>query len=297
MPFDVQGVAVVAPESHQQLGRSLAEVAAVPREWTGLGWTDLTPFTLVVVPDAAGMQRWSRGSLPSWSAGAALPTRRTVVIRADAGTPFQTMRHELAHLAFHSRIEHRVPLWFSEGYAVLAAGEMGRLASLQLNLAVALGRVKSLRTVDVALRSGPNDAAAAYAMAGAAVAEVARRNPSGSLQPILSRMENGESFHDALVATTGFDPESFDEAWVLSTRRSYSFGLWLIAGGGWLILALLLGVGASLRRRRDLPRRRALNDGWELPVDESDEEPVGAVGRLAPGGEHDETPAGGMTVR
>ncbi len=288
---------MVAPERYRQLGRSLAEIAAVPREWTGLGWTDLTPFTLVIVPDAAGMQRWSRGALPAWSAGAALPARRTVVIRADAGTPYQTMRHELAHLAFHSRIDQRVPLWFSEGYAVLAAGEMGRLASLQLNLAVALGRVGSLRTVDAALRSGPNDAAAAYAMAGAAVAEVARRNPSGSLLPILSRMESGESFHDALVATTGFDPESFDEAWVLSTRRSYSLGLWLIAGGGWLILALLLGVGASLRRRRDVPRRQALNHGWDLPAEEPEGEFPGAAGQPLPTAEHDETPAGRMTVR
>ncbi len=292
---------MVAPESHRQLGRSLAEIAAVPREWIGLGWTDLAPFTLVIVPDAAGMQRWSRGSLPAWSAGATLPGRRIVIIRADAGTPFQTLRHELAHLAFHTRISERVPLWFSEGYAVVAAGEMGRLASLQLNLAVALGRVKSLRMVEAGLRSGPNDAATAYAMAGAAVVEVAQRNPTRSLQPMLSRMESGESFHDALIATTGFDPDSFDEAWVLATRRGYSLGLWLVAGGGWIVLALMLGVGASLRRRRDIPRRRALNEGWELPAEEVEEGTKeaadGSVMDVTGQFQDDETPTDRMTVR
>lgn len=291
----MQGIEVRAAESERQLAGSLAGVGAVPREWLGLGWTDLVPFTLVVVPDAQAMQRWSRGSLPAWSAGAALPGRRTVVIRADAGNPFQTFRHELAHLAFHGRISQRVPLWFSEGYAVLASGEFGRLASLQLNLSVALGRIGSLQAVDMALRSSPGEAAAGYALAGAAVSEVARRNPANSLQPILARLEAGEPFEEALLATTGLGLPDFDEQWGLAVRRRYSLGLWIVAGGGWVLLAAVLSVGLSLRRKRDVPRRAALDTGWELPPDEDGAAAEGEGGPPPPF--HDEIPSPRMTVR
>lgn len=256
---------MIAGPGEVALATVLAEMAEPTREWVGLGRLDLTPFTLVVTTDAPGYARWSGGRVPGWGAGLTLPSRRLVVIRADAGDPFGTLRHELAHLALHTSIRTRVPLWFDEGYAVVAAGEHGRLAALQLNLAVALGRVPTLQGLNSSLRGGAGDAATAYALAGSAVAELQRRHPSGSLEPLLSRLRDGGDFDAAVRLTTGLDADRFGESWHTGVRRRYNLGVWTFAGGAWVILALLLGVAAGWRRHADAPRRAALDVGWSLP--------------------------------
>lgn len=258
-------VTIVAPEELGGLASRMRVVITRPTEWLGLGRVELTPLTLVLVPDVDGFASWSRGRVPRWGAGLTLPARRLIVIRANAGDPLQTLRHELAHLAFHGAIPVRVPLWFSEGYATLAAGEQGRLNLLQLNLAVALGRVPTLETLNAALRGSVADAGPAYALAGAAVADIAARHPSGSIEPMLSRLRRGEGFDQALLASTGLQMLDFDVAWRQSMRHRYNLGVWLMAGGAWVLVLIVAVVLAAQRRRRDAPRRAALDIGWSLP--------------------------------
>ena len=178
---------MIADGALRPLGLALADEARTRRDWLGVGPIDLAPMTIVVVPDADEFARWSRGRVPRWGAGLTVPSRRLIVIRVDAGRPFSTLRHELAHLALHTRVPTRVPLWFAEGYAALAAGEHGRLNSLQLNLAVAVGRVPGLGELDAALRGSTADAGTGYALAASAVAEIARRHPTGELAPMIDR--------------------------------------------------------------------------------------------------------------
>jgi hypothetical protein len=261
-------IRLVAPAELADAASTMADLAAQPRDWLGLGEVDVTPLTLVVVPDVDGFARWSRGRVPRWGAGMTVPSRRLIVVRWDAGPPLKTLRHELAHMAFHTRVKVRVPLWFSEGYAALASGEHGRLDALQLNLAVALGRVPDLRELDAALRGGSGDAAPAYALAADAVADIGRRHPTGSLTPLLTRLAAGEPFDAALVASTGLDPDGFDERWGRAVRGRYNLGIWTVTGGAWLVVVLVLWVAAALRRARDAPRRLALDVGWPLPPPE-----------------------------
>jgi hypothetical protein len=261
-------VSVVAPDALLPLAEALADEARRPRPWLGLDTVDVTPLTIVLVEDADDFAQWAQGRVPRWGAGLAVPGRRLVVIRRNAADPFKTLRHELAHIALHSRIRGRVPLWFSEGYAALAAGEHGRLDALQLNLAVALNRIPTLHGVDAALRGSTADAGVAYALAADAVAEVARRHPTRSLAPLLSRLRAGEGFDAALLASTGLDFDGFDERWHRAVRGRYNLGIWALTGGAWLLLAGLLAFLAALRRRRDAPRRAALDEGWIVEADE-----------------------------
>ncbi|MBK7595547.1 MAG: hypothetical protein IPJ11_09950 [Gemmatimonadetes bacterium] len=177
--FTVGNVTVVTVPRLEPLGRRLGAVAAAPQQWLGLGRIALGPITLAIVPDRTTFQRWSRGRLPSWGAGMALPNSGMVLLRADGGDVDVTLRHELAHVALHRKVKVRVPLWFDEGYAVLASREYGGLAALQLNLAVAAGRVPTLAALDASLRGSEGDATAAYALAASAVAELGRRHPTG----------------------------------------------------------------------------------------------------------------------
>lgn len=253
---------------------TLAEDADRPMSWPGLGLRDPGPLRLIVVPDQARMRELSGGRAPSWGAGVALPGSRTILIRADARDPAQTLRHELAHLALRRAIRSRTPLWFDEGYASFASGEWDRLDALALNLTVVRGAVPELAELDGALRGRAPAAEASYALAMSAVLELARRHPDGTLEPLVELLARGVPFEDALQRTTGLNPGQFAVAWREGVRQRYGILTWLAAGGLWAVVALAV-LGASwLRRRADRPRRRALDQGWVIvedpPADELD---------------------------
>jgi hypothetical protein len=246
----------------------LARRASQPAEWPGLGRRAPGPLRLIVVPDGRTLDSLSSGRAPEWGAAVALPGSRTILLRADIGDLYRTLRHELAHLALHEAVPSRVPLWFDEGYATWAAGEWERLGLLELNLAVVRGAIPDLRGLDGALRGSSSTADAAYALAASAVTELARRNPSGSVTPLLDRLRKGEAFETAVVATTGLSLPRFELAWRRSLRERYSLAAWILAGGGWGILALVVWVFVRRRRAADQPRRAALDEGWEIPPED-----------------------------
>jgi hypothetical protein len=199
----------------------------------------------------------------------ALPGERIILLRADLEDVYRTLRHELAHLALHHAIRVRVPLWFDEGYASWAAGEWERLGSLELNLAVVRGAVPELRDLDGALRGSASTADAAYALAASAVTELARRNPTQSLGPLMAQLKAGEDFDAAVQRTTGLTLSQCDIQWHRSLRQRYSLGSWILAGGGWGLITLVLWFLLRRRRAADLPRRAALDEGWTVPPEDA----------------------------
>lgn len=265
----VGNVRVHAAAEHLALGIALAERADQARSWYGLGRREPGPFRLILVPDVEGLQRLTRGRGPAWGAGLTLPDARTIILRLDAGDPESTLRHELAHLILASAVPGRVPLWFAEGYAVVAAGEWGRLEALRLNLAVVRGRVPTLRALDAALRDAPTTVRVAYALAGDAVMSLARRHPTGSLEPLLGALERRTPFDEALRTSTGLTLDRFDEAWRKDVRHRYGVIVWLSAGGLWGVVVLWLVLARSMRRRADARRRAALDQGWEIPDEDA----------------------------
>jgi hypothetical protein len=258
-------VTAVAWAGQSKLAIELARRASETTEWPGLGRRSPGPLRLIVVPDERRLDSLTSGRAPHWGAAIALPGARTILLRADLDDIYGTLRHELAHLALHQAVSVRVPLWFDEGYASWAAGEWERLGTLELNLAVVRGAIPDLRDLDGALRGSATTADAAYALASSAVAELARRNPSGSLTPLLDRLVAGHDFEASVRETTGLTLSQFEREWRLRLRQRYSFGTWLLAGGGWGVVALFLWGLVRLRRRADRKRRAALDEGWELP--------------------------------
>jgi hypothetical protein len=261
-------VTVVAPPARRALAIALAEQADHPIDWPGLGRRVPPAFLLVLAEDSADLARFTRGRAPGWGAGVALTDARTILLRSDLPDIQQTLRHELGHLVLRSAVPGRLPLWFDEGYAVWASGEVERFQVLELNLAVAAGRVPALAEVNRMLRGSATAADLAYALAASAVAEIARRPPPGGLGPLLARLEAGMPFSEALEASTGFTPDRFDEAWRLSLRRRYSLLTWLVAGGMWTLVAISVALLMWHRRERDRVRRQALDIGWVIPADD-----------------------------
>ncbi|HLB54657.1 MAG TPA: hypothetical protein VJK71_06075 [Gemmatimonadales bacterium] len=249
------------------LAIGLAQAAGSAREWYGLGRRDVGSMRLIVVR-GKGSETPVRGQVPAWGAGFTFPGARTILIRADAGDPYRILRHELAHLVLFDAVQVRIPLWFNEGYAALAAGEVDRLVNLRLNLSVARGDIPGFFELDRALRGNEPTAEAGYALAASAVAMLARRHPDHSLAPLLDRIAAGEPFEAAVLATTGSPLGRFEVEWQRDVRRRYGLFGWMMAGGFWLVAAVLVVVAIWLRRRRDRPRRLALDQGWVVEADD-----------------------------
>jgi len=288
MGIQVGPVTVVAPPILRDRAVALAERMDGPMEFPGLGRRVPAPFVLVLAEDSVALARLSRGRAPGWGAAVAFPRSRTIMLRADLPDLDRTLRHELAHLALRSAVHSYLPLWFDEGYATLAAGELGGMMQLELNLAVALGRVPSLRRLDGLLRGSAADANTAYALAATAVAEIMRRPAPGDLSALLVRLEAGEAFALALEATLGLSEERFEILWRRSLRRRYGVITWLAAGGFWTIVALSVFVVTWYKRERDQPRRAALDLDWNLPP------PARGQGEGVPVNEHvDQSVKGG----
>lgn len=262
--MQVGRVTAVAWPGQLPLAIELAREADRNTEWPGLGRRAPEPLRLIVVRDGRVLDSLTSGGAPEWGAAVALPSTRTIVLRADLQDLTRTLRHELAHLALHQEIAVRVPLWFDEGYAAWGAGEWNRLGGLELNLAVVRGAIPSFTELNGALRGSASAADAAYALAVSAVTELARRNPTETLEPLLQRLESGTAFEAAVLATTGLTLDRFEESWQQSVRRRYSLGTWLIAGGGWLVVAAVVLGLLRFRRRADRARREALDEGWEV---------------------------------
>lgn len=262
--MQVGRVTAVAWPAQMSLALELAREADRSVDWPGLGRVEPRPIRLIVIPDSRRLDSLTAGRAPSWGAAIALPDAQTILLRADVGDLSRTLRHELAHLALHQKVRVRVPLWFDEGYAAYAAGEWERLGGLELNLALVRGAVPDLRTLDGALRGSPSTADAAYGLAVTAVSELALRNPGRTLDALMGRLMAGDDFDAAVLRTTGLAPSRFEEEWQRAVRRRYDLGTWLVAGGGWLVLAVVLAGLVRLRRHRDRERRAALDEGWDV---------------------------------
>ena len=133
---------------------------------------------------------------------------------------------------------------------------------------MARGIVPGFFELDRSLRASRADAEAAYALAASAVTMLARRNPERSLAPLLSRLEAGEGFDAAVLATTGSPLGRFELEWQKDVRRRFGLLVWVMAGGFWTLAALAVLAAVWLRRRRDRPRRAALDQGWVVEVEE-----------------------------
>src|SRR5439155_26964943 len=124
-PVRVGPVPAVAWPAQLTLAVALAEAGDRAAPFPGVGPLPARPIRLLLAPDRARFDSLTRGRLPRWSEGAAFPEAGTVVLLA-VGPPDHlaaALRHELAHLALRWRAGRRLPLWFEEGYAAVAAAE------------------------------------------------------------------------------------------------------------------------------------------------------------------------------
>jgi hypothetical protein len=243
------------------VARNLAETADALRAFPGIteNWNE--PVRLLLTDNDARFDSLMAGRIPEWGIGAAIPASNTIVLRIT-GNVRRTMHHELAHLALHSVVE-RVPVWFDEGYASLAAGEWSRLGALRVNWALMTGAVPHFAQVTRDIRSGAAHAQTAYALATAAVAHLERLGGEDGLERLLENLANSGNFDRALRTTYNVSLGQFEVLWQKDLRTRYGWVLFFSSlTVFWTVLAVVLVSLWGWRRRRDKARRAALDQGW-----------------------------------
>ena len=257
-------VTAIAWPGQEALAASLAENADHATGFPGIGALPDRPIRLILAPTRARYDSLTRGRLPLWSEGAAFPDAGVVVL-LTAGPPGRlaaALRHELAHLALRWHAGRRVPLWFEEGYAAVAAEEWDRLDALRLNWQLARGVRMNLDDVDRALRGARGDAQSGYALAATAVLLLHRWGGARGLTPLLTNLREAETFDAALRATYHVTESDFEQRWQRDVASRYGWLSWAAAMGFfWVAIGAFLVALVMLRRRRNQARRAALDEG------------------------------------
>lgn len=264
-------VTVVAWPEQAALGTALAEAADRSADFPGVGPLPVRPLRVVLAPDRARFDSLTRRRMPAWSEGAAFPDAGAVVLLSvgPPGRLIGRLRHELAHVALRARIGRRLPLWFEEGYAAVAAAEWDRLDALRLNWQIARGARMDLDQVDRALRADRGEAETAYALATTAVLLLHRWGGAQGLAPLIDELARAPGFDAALRATYHVTEGDFEARWQRDVASRYGWFAWASAVGlFWAVTGVLLVWLVRLRRRRDRARRERLDEGWVVPADE-----------------------------
>lgn len=204
--------------------------------------------------------------VPSWVSAYAVPQLDTIVL-FPARTPSYPVRnlpvlltHELAHiLVFRATGGARLPRWFEEGVATVAAREWGLEDGARFAAAVIGPGPDTLAEVERGFSLAPGQVARSYAISASLVRYLLRLAGPDAVAILLGRIQAGESFETAFLRTSGrpldrFEAEFFGDEVLWRTWvpfLSSSAALWMFITG----LALL-----AIHRRRQ--RDAAIRARW-----------------------------------
>ncbi len=247
--------------------------------------------TIFLAPFPSVFDSLTGGNAPEWSAGVAIPSRRSIVLpafvssRTPQGDPIVALRHEIAHLALNAYLPGRVPRWFDEGYATWASGEWDEGSGWRIRLALLTGAAPPLDSLRLEWPAEAERARLAYLLSASAVRHLATRSGPEGFAALLAEWRREGTLDAAIRSTYQMTLTQYEREWRGVVRRRYG---WLLAiaqvGAFWLFLAVLVLALGWMRRSRD---RRRLEEMEQAPPPEGEtwwiEAPPEGTGLDAPG--------------
>lgn len=223
------------------------------------GMLGVTPDGLVVRVILAGESSPLAAHAASWVSGYALAPIDTIVLFPSRvpSYPDRTLEalveHELAHvLIFHAAGGGRLPPWFNEGLATVAAREWGIEDRARVALAVIGRGPRTTAELDEGFLGDGTAAVRSYAMSAALMRHLLARFGPQFVSRTLAAVADGASFDDAFRSTTGTSP---DLAAALFFRRETLWNTWVpfltSTTALWTGITLLTLAAIRSRRRRD----------------------------------------------
>jgi hypothetical protein len=205
--------------------------------------------------------------VPPWVSGYAYGNEGVIVL-LPARTPSypdssleELLRHEVAHVLVARAARGRpLPRWFHEGVAMIAGTSWGFDDRSRLTVTMIGGDEVSLTEVERQFSGGRGSTFNAYAIAGAFVNELLRREGDDAAARVLAGVGRGISFEDAFREVTGVALADAERSFW--RRQSFWYRWFPILTSSvtlWMLITLLAIWAMGKRRARDAALRRM----WE----------------------------------
>jgi hypothetical protein len=229
---------------------------------------------VVLAPESSPLAR----NVPEWVSGytdAATSDAGSVVVLLAERTPSypdggleEVLAHEVTHVLIHRASGgRRVPRWFDEGLAMLAARSWRLRDETELALGVLSGPRVPLWKLDDLFRGKKRDVEHGYALAGTLVHDLLDRYGPAVPRLVLARLAQGDTFETAMRGATGATLLDVGEAFY---ARQASLKRWIpiltSTAALWFGISVL-AIVAAIRRRRRKAELAEEADGEEAAIE------------------------------
>lgn len=227
---------------------------------------------VVLAPESSPFAR----AAPAWVSGYTDGVSNVVVLLAERTPSYpdggleEVLAHEAAHVFIHRASGgRRVPRWFDEGLAMLAARSWRLRDETELALGVLSGPRVPLWKLDDLFRGERREVEHGYALSGTLVHEILDRYGPAVPRIVLARVARGDTFDEAVRGATGATLFDIGEAFY---ARQASLKRWIpiltSTAALWFGISVL-AIVAAIRKRR---RRVEVEEEAEEPASGAEEE-------------------------
>jgi hypothetical protein len=261
-----------APRLDIEAPPELSRQAAALRALEGEDWSSLFRLVGLTSPGRpirvvlAGERSSLAAHAPSWASGYALPALDTIVLFPGRVPSYPDrnletlLRHEVAHvMVARASGNGRLPRWFDEGVATVAAREWGVEDSARVVLATIGPGPRSLAQLATGFNADSTAVGRAYAISAALVRSLVREHGDDAIARILAAMAHGEDFAGAFESACGESPAAFGRGYFRSEVVWRTWVPFLTSSTALWMAITLLALWAT-KRRRD--RDAALRESW-----------------------------------
>ena len=266
---------------------SANRLAAGPRPWV---WSvmDLVgldapgpDIRVVLAPESSPLAR----EAPAWVTGytdavTTIDGGSVVVILAQRTPSYpdggleEVLAHEVAHVLIHRAAGgRRVPRWFDEGLAMLAARSWRWRDQTELAAGLLSGPRVPLWKLDDLFQGDRRQVEHGYALSGTLVQDLLERYGPAAPRIVLARLAQGDTFDQAIRGATGATLVDVGEAF---WERQGTLKLWIPILTSTAVLWFgisVLAIVAGIRKRRQRAAQARAMEETESPATGPDEAP------------------------
>lgn len=225
---------------------------------------------IVLTRDYAQFKTLTSGTLPDWSAAAAIGDK---IIMTPPGhgnmDEKRIIPHEIAHCLLNEASGGGyIPRWFHEGFAELFSGRIGLRNELYIVWQVSKERELTFADIEKVFSKPEMDASLAYDQSAIAVNYLISIHGKNIISDIAKTMRSGRDFHRAFYESTGVWPMEFEKAYVEYMRNKFGKEtLFMLIPGIWtiiLIIALIVFIYKVRKNRKTMARWEEIENNEKI---------------------------------
>jgi hypothetical protein len=260
---------------------SANRLAAGPRAWVAsvmdlVGLDEPGPdIRVVLAPESSPLAR----EMPAWVTGYTDGASNAVVILAERTPSYpdggleEVLAHEVAHVLIHRASGgRRIPRWFDEGLAMLAARTWRWRDQTELAVGLLSGPRVPLWKLDDLFHGDRRQVERGYALSGTLVQDLLERYGPAVPRIVLARVARDDAFDLAIRGATGATLVDVGEAF---WERQGTLKRWIpivtSTAALWFGISLL-AIAASIRKRRQRAAQAKAMEA-EIPAETDDPPP------------------------